>query len=107
MNHPSSRAIDRAAPIIAILAIALMTAVSLGSLWPPTAPGSGPASFSAEHAMAHVKLVVDPAGGPVRITVVDQSPGIENPAAALLGPDTMYARSWVAGTTLVRRSYAF
>ena len=54
-----------------------------------------------------MKLVVDPAGGPVRITVVDQSPGIENPAAARLGPDAMYARSWVAGTTLVRRSYAF
>jgi hypothetical protein len=54
-----------------------------------------------------LKLVVDPAGGPVRITVVDQSPGIENLAAARLGPDAMYARSWVAGTTLVRRSYAF
>jgi hypothetical protein len=52
-------------------------------------------------------LVVDPAGGPVRITVVDQSSGIENPVAARLGPDAMYARSWVAGTTLVRRSYAF
>jgi Peptidase family M28 len=54
-----------------------------------------------------LKLIVDPTGGPVRVTVVDQSPGIENPAAARLGPDTMYARSWVAGTTLVRRSYAF
>jgi hypothetical protein len=54
-----------------------------------------------------LKLAVDPAGGPVRITVVDQSAGIENPAGARLGPDAMYARSWVAGTTLVRRSYAF
>jgi hypothetical protein len=54
-----------------------------------------------------LKLVVDPAAGPVRITVVDQSPGIDDPAAARLGPDAMYARSWVAGTTLVRRSYAF
>ena len=85
MNRPSSRAIDRAAPIVAILAIAIMAAVSLKSLWPATAPGVGP----------------------VRITVVDQSPGIENPSAARLGPDAMYARSWVAGTTLVRRSYAF
>ena len=54
-----------------------------------------------------LKLVVDPAAGPVRLTVVDQSPGIDDPAAARLGPDAMYARSWVAGTTLVRRSYAF
>jgi hypothetical protein len=54
-----------------------------------------------------LKLVVEPAGGPVRITVVDQSPGIESPGAERLGPDAMYARSWVAGTTLVRRSYAF
>jgi hypothetical protein len=77
MNRPSSRATDRAAPIVAILAIAIMAAVSLKSLWPPTAHGGG------------------------------QSPGIENPAAARLGPDAMYARSWVAGTTLVRRSYAF
>jgi hypothetical protein len=43
----------------------------------------------------------------VRITVVDQSTGINHPAALRLGPDAMYARSWVAGTTLVRRSYAF
>jgi hypothetical protein len=54
-----------------------------------------------------LKLVVDPAGGQVRLTVVDQSPGIESPDAPRLGPDAMYARSWVAGTTLVRRSYAF
>ena len=54
-----------------------------------------------------MKLVADPAAGPVRITVADQSSGIESPAAARLGPDAMYARSWVAGTTLVRRSYAF
>src|SRR5918998_973629 len=61
MNHPSSRALDRAAPIVAILAIAIMAAVSLGSLWPPTASGGGPASFSAERAMAHVEAL---AGGP-------------------------------------------
>jgi hypothetical protein len=54
-----------------------------------------------------LKLVDDPAAGPVRITVVDQSSGVDDPAAARLGPDAMYARSWVAGTTLVRRSYAF
>jgi hypothetical protein len=54
-----------------------------------------------------LKLVIDPAGGPIRITVVDQSTGIDDPAAARLGADAMYARSWVAGTTLVRRSYAF
>jgi hypothetical protein len=54
-----------------------------------------------------LKLVVDPAAGPVRITVVDQSPGVIELAAARLGPDAMYARSWIAGTTLVRRSYAF
>ncbi|MET0645679.1 MAG: hypothetical protein ABW208_03600, partial [Pyrinomonadaceae bacterium] len=57
MNRPSSRAIDRAAPIVAILAIAIMAAVSLKSLWSPTAHGGGPASFSAERAMAHVKAL--------------------------------------------------
>lgn len=50
-------AIDRAAPIIAILAFAIMTAASLESLWSPTAPGGGPASFSAERAMAHVEAL--------------------------------------------------
>ena len=54
-----------------------------------------------------LKLVVDPAAGPVRLTVIDQSPGIDDAATARLGPDAMYARSWVAGTTLVRRSFAF
>ncbi len=57
MKRPSSRAIDRAAPIVAILAIAIMAAVSLKSLWPPTAPGGGPASFSAERALAHVEAL--------------------------------------------------
>jgi len=71
-----------------------------GAVWGFRHIGAGDEGFE-------LKLVLDPAGGPVRITVVDQSPGIENPAAARLGPDTMYARSWVAGTTLVRRSYAF
>ncbi|MET0650395.1 MAG: hypothetical protein ABW208_27625, partial [Pyrinomonadaceae bacterium] len=71
-----------------------------GAVWGFRHIGAGDEGFE-------LKLVVDPAGGPVRITVVDQSSGIENPAAARLGPDAMYARSWVAGTTLVRRSYAF
>ncbi|MET0621650.1 MAG: hypothetical protein ABW250_01585, partial [Pyrinomonadaceae bacterium] len=71
-----------------------------GAVWGFRHVGAGDEGFE-------LKLVVDPAGGPVRVTVVDQSSGIENPAAARLGPDAMYARSWVAGTTLVRRSYAF
>lgn len=71
-----------------------------GAIWGFRHIGAGDDGFE-------LKLVLDPAGGPVRITVVDQSSGIENPAAARLGPDAMYARSWVAGTTLVRRSYAF
>ena len=71
-----------------------------GAVWGFRHIGTGDEGFE-------LKLVVDPAGGPVRITVVDQSPGIENPDAARFGPDAMYARSWVAGTTLVRRSYAF
>jgi hypothetical protein len=71
-----------------------------GAVWGFRHVGAGDDGFE-------LKLVVDPAGGPVRITVVDQSPGIENPAATRLGPDAMYTRSWVAGTTLVRRSYAF
>jgi hypothetical protein len=74
--------------------------VSEGAVWGFRHIGGGDEGFE-------LKLVVDPAAGPVRITVVDQSPGVDNPAAARLGPDTMYARSWVAGTTLVRRSYAF
>src|SRR5688572_22026862 len=57
MNHTSSRAIDRAAPIVAILAITIMAAISLKSLWPSTEPGGGPASFSAERAMAHVEVL--------------------------------------------------
>jgi hypothetical protein len=57
MNHHSSRAIERAAPVVAILAIAIMAAVSLKSLWPPTTLGGGPASFSAERAMAHVEAL--------------------------------------------------
>lgn len=61
--------------------------------------GAGDESFE-------LKLVVDPRGGQARITVVDQSDGIDN-AAARLPLDAMYARSWVAGTTLVRRSYVF
>ncbi|HEX8117708.1 MAG TPA: hypothetical protein VF521_10595, partial [Pyrinomonadaceae bacterium] len=71
-----------------------------GAVWGFRHLGAGDEGFE-------LKLVADPAGGPVRLTVVDQSPGIENPAAPRLGPDAMYARSWVAGTTLVRRSYAF
>lgn len=71
-----------------------------GAVWGFRHIGAGDEGFE-------LKLFVDPAGGPVRITVVDQSPGIENPAAARLEPDAMYARSWVAGTTFVRRSYAF
>ncbi|MET0645085.1 MAG: hypothetical protein ABW208_00605 [Pyrinomonadaceae bacterium] len=70
-----------------------------GTVWGFRHIGAGDEGFE-------LKLV-DPADGPVRITVVDQSSGVENPAAARLGPDAMYARSWVAGTTLVRRSYAF
>src|SRR5919107_548013 len=61
MNHPSPRAIDRAAPIVALLALAVMAAFSLKSLWPRTAHGVGPASFSAERAMAHVEAL---AAGP-------------------------------------------
>ena len=71
-----------------------------GSVWGFRHIGAGDEGFE-------LKLVLDPAAGPVRLTVVDQSPGIDAPAAARLGPDAMYARSWVAGTTLVRRSYAF
>lgn len=74
--------------------------VAEGAVWGFRHIGAGDEGFE-------LKLVGDPAGGPVRITVVDQSPGIDDPAAARLGPDAMYARSWVAGTTLVRRSYAF
>jgi hypothetical protein len=71
-----------------------------GAVWGFRHIGAGDDGFE-------LKLVVDPAAGPVHITVVDQSTGIDHPAALRLGPDTMYARSWVAGTTLVRRSYAF
>ncbi|HEX8117774.1 MAG TPA: hypothetical protein VF521_10930, partial [Pyrinomonadaceae bacterium] len=71
-----------------------------GAVWGFRHVGAGGEGFE-------LKLAVDPAAGPVRITVVDQSPGVDDPSAARLGPDTMYARSWVAGTTLVRRSYAF
>ncbi len=71
-----------------------------GAVWGFRHVGAGDEGFE-------LKLVADPAAGPVRITVVDQSPGVGDPAAARLGPDAMYARSWVAGTTLVRRSYAF
>lgn len=71
-----------------------------GAVWGFRHIGAGEEGFE-------LKLVVDPVAGPVRITVVDQSPGIDDPAAARLGPDAMYARSWVAGTTLVRRSYVF
>ncbi|HYO79209.1 MAG TPA: hypothetical protein VE010_22280, partial [Thermoanaerobaculia bacterium] len=70
-----------------------------GALWGLRYIGAGDESFE-------LKLVVDPKGGHARITVVDQSDGIDNPAARL-PPDVMYARSWVAGTTLVRRSYVF
>jgi hypothetical protein len=71
-----------------------------GGVWGFRHVGAGDDGFE-------LKLVVDPSAGPVRVTVVDQSPGVDDPAAARLGPDAMYARSWVAGTTLVRRSYAF
>jgi hypothetical protein len=71
-----------------------------GAVWGFRHIGAGDEGFE-------LKLAVDPAGGPVRITVVDQSPGIDAPDAARPGPDGMYARSWVAGTTLVRRSYSF
>jgi hypothetical protein len=54
-----------------------------------------------------LKLDVDPDVRPVRITVVDQTSGVEGPVGGRLGPNVMYARSWVAGTTLVRRSYTF
>src|SRR5215204_1154665 len=57
MSHLSSRAIDRAAPIVAILAVAIMAAVSFQSLWPLTADGGGPASFSTERALAHVEAL--------------------------------------------------
>jgi hypothetical protein len=71
-----------------------------GAVWGFRHIGAGDEGFE-------LKLVVDPAAGPVRITVVDQSSGGDDPAAARLGADAMYARSWVAGTTLVRRSYVF
>jgi hypothetical protein len=71
-----------------------------GAVWGFRHIGAGDEGFE-------LKLAVDPAGGPVRITVVDQSTGIDDQAAARLGPDAMYARSWVSGTTLVRRSYEF
>ena len=53
-----------------------------------------------------LKLVVDPASGPIRITAVDQSAGIDHPLGRLPS-DAMYARSWIAGTSLVRSSRAF
>lgn len=71
-----------------------------GTVWGFRHIGAGDEGFE-------LKLVIDPAGGPVRITVVDQSPGIEIPGANRLAPDAMVARSWVAGTTLVRCSYSF
>ncbi|HEX8618061.1 MAG TPA: hypothetical protein VF911_10790, partial [Thermoanaerobaculia bacterium] len=70
-----------------------------GAMWGLRFLGAADESFE-------LKLVVDPKGGQARITVVDQSEAIDHPAARL-PLDAMYARSWVAGTTLVRRSYVF
>ncbi len=71
-----------------------------GTVWGFRHIGAGDEGFE-------LKLGIDPEGGPVRIAVVDQSPGIESPGAYRLAPDAMYARSWVAGTTLVRFSSTF
>lgn len=71
-----------------------------GAIWGFRYIGAGDESFE-------LTLTVDPASGPIQITVVDQSPGIAIPSMERLGPDTMYARSWVAGTMLVRRSFSF
>jgi hypothetical protein len=71
-----------------------------GGVWGFRHIGAGAESFE-------LKLVADPAAGPLQLTVVDQSPGIDEPAASGFGPDVMYARSWIAGTTLVRRTYRF
>jgi hypothetical protein len=57
-----------------------------GAVWGFRHIGAGDEGFE-------LRLVVDPAAGPVRVTVVDQSPGVEDPAAARLGPEAMYARS--------------
>lgn len=70
-----------------------------GAMWGFRYLGAGDESLE-------LKLVVDPRGGQPRITVVDQSGGIDA-VGGQLPLDAMYARSWVAGTTLVRRSYVF
>jgi len=100
MNRPFSSAIDRVAPIVVILTIAIMAAVSLQSLWPPTAPGGGPASFSAERAMAHVEALAAkprPAGSAAHraareyiVTALRESAGIEAEIRAAVATSTRY-----------------
>jgi hypothetical protein len=100
MNHPSSRAIDRAAPIVAILAVAIMAAVSLKSLWSSAAPVGGPASFSAERAMAHVEALAAkprPAGSAAHraareyiVTALREKAGLEAEVRSAAATSTRY-----------------
>ena len=100
MNHPSSRAIDRAAPIVAILAIAIMAAISLKSLWPLAARGAGPASFSAARAMAHVEALAArprPAGSAAHraareyiVTALRERAGLEAEVRVAAATSTRY-----------------
>jgi Zn-dependent M28 family amino/carboxypeptidase len=100
MNHPPSRVIDRVAPIVAILAIAITAAVSLKSLWPATARGGGPASFSAERATAHVEALAAgprPAGSAAHrdareyiVTTLRESAGLEAETRTVAATSTRY-----------------
>lgn len=55
------------------------------------------------------ELTLEATAAPVRIVVTDQSAGVVSPEGGelRLPPGTMYARSWVAGTTLARSAYAY
>jgi hypothetical protein len=54
-------------------------------------------------------LTVERTDDPVRIAVVDQSPGIatRDGTALALSEGAMFARSWTSGTTLVRAAFRF
>jgi hypothetical protein len=109
MNRPSSRAIDRAAPIVALLAIAIMAAVSLKSLWPPTAPGGGPARFSAERAMSHVEALAAkprPSGSAAHraareyiVTALRESAGLEAEVHDAAATSTRYGLPYDAAAS--------
>src|ERR687889_1288467 len=100
MNHPSPRAIDRAAPIVALLALAVMAAFSLKSLWSPAASGGGQASFSSERAMAHVEALAAgprPAGSAAHraareyiVTALREGAGLEAEVRTAAATSTRY-----------------